>query len=146
MKRRVNITLDELTQVFEFSSDEMTHYLNIETGKVAMYSNLTGGFDEHGEEIKNANAFADHKYIEIWGIHPYEVFRDMENFVETLSDTLLKGKLKTILKGRSAFHHFKEELAKHPDEHQRWLVFKKECCLKRIYDWLEENDLEMEHD
>jgi len=146
MKRRVNITLDELTQVFEFSSDEMTHYLNIETGKVAMYSNLTGGFDEHGEEIKNANAFADPKYVEIWGIHPYEVFRDMENFVETLADGLLKERLKAILTARSAFHRFKEELTKNPGEHQRWLVFKKECCLKRIYDWLDDNDLEIERD
>ncbi len=146
MKRKVNASLEELMRVFEFSSDDMTHYLNIENGKVAMYSNLSGGFDEEGNEIKDSDAFADDRYVEITGMHPYEAFRDMEQFVETLPDSFLKKKLTAVLKGRSAFHRFKEVLAAHSKEKQLWLSFKKECVLKRVYDWLEENELELEHD
>jgi len=121
----------------------MTYYLNIETGKVAMYSNLSGGFDECGNEIKDRNAFASKKYIEISGTRSYEVFRDMERFVDALKNLPLKEKLTTILKGKGAFRHFKELLANHPEEQNQWLDFRKKCLLQRIYDWLNENNLEM---
>lgn len=144
MKRIVHAPISKLLRVFEFSSDEMTYYLNIETGKVAMYSNLSGGFDEDGNEIKGSNAFADEKYVEISGTHSYEIFRDMEGFVESIAEASLKLKLTQILKARGAFRAFKEELMHHPLEQERWLRFRKECMLQRVHDWLEENDLELE--
>lgn len=146
MKRKINAPIRELLRVFEFSSDEMTYYLNIETGKVAMYSNLSGGFDEEGNEIKDKHAFASKKYVEISGTHSYEVFRDMERFVEELKNSHLQEKLKAVLKERGAFRRFKEMLSNYPEEQKNWLSFRKKCLLKRIYDWLDENDLELEHE
>ena len=146
MKRKVVAPIRELLRVFEFCSDEMTYYLNIETGKVAMYSNLSGGFDEDGNEIEDKNAFASGKYVEISGTHSYEVFRDMERFVETLRDSTLQEKLTGIFKERGAFRRFKELLSNYPEEQSNWLTFRKKCLLDRIYNWLEENDLELEHE
>ncbi len=146
MSRRVDVPIRELLRVFEFSSDEMTYYLNIETGKVAMYSNLSGGFDECGNEIKDRHAFASKKYVEISGTHSYEVFRDMERFIETLENPPLKEKLSALLKGRGAFRNFKELLANHQEEQNQWLNFRKKCLLQRIYDWLNDNDLELGHE
>ncbi|MCK4761269.1 MAG: hypothetical protein KAW12_03655 [Candidatus Aminicenantes bacterium] len=144
MKRTVHAPISELLRVFEFSSDEMTYYLNIETGKFAMYSNLSGGFDEDGNEMKGSNVFADEKYVEISGTHSYEIFRDMERFVASISDSPLKTQLTQSLRERGAFRRFKEELMSHLLEQERWLRFRKECMLQRVHDWLEENDLELE--
>lgn len=146
MKRKVAAPLRELLRVFEFCSDEMTYYLNIETGKVAMYSNLSGGFDEDGNEIGNKNAFASSKYVEISGTHSYEVFRDMERFVETVLNPALKEKLATLFKERGALRRFKELLSNYPEEQNNWLTFRKNCLLERIYEWLKDNDLELEHE
>ena len=143
MKREVKCSLDDLVNVFEFSSDEMTHYLNIETGRVAVYSNLSGGFDEEGNEIKNANAFDDDRYVEIVGMDPYEAILDMERFIETLSESKLKRNLKIVLRGKSSFRRFGRVLSSYPDEERNWANFRKERMLKRIYGWLEENDLEL---
>lgn len=146
MKRKVNVPIRELLRVFEFSSDEMTYYLNIETGKVAMYSNLSGGFDEDGNEIKDKHAFASKRYVEISGTHSYEVFRDMEKFVEGIQTSSLKEKLTAVLRERGAFRRFKETLSDYPEEQKQWLSFRKKCLLQRIYDWSEENDLELIHE
>lgn len=146
MKRKVVASIRELLRVFEFCSDEMTYYLNIETGKVAMYSNLSGGFDEKGNEIENKNAFASNKYVEISGTHSYEVFRDMERFVETVQDSTLQEKLAAVFKERGAIRRFKELLSNHTKEQSDWLTFRKKCLLERIYNWLEENELELEHE
>jgi hypothetical protein len=146
MKRKVAAPLRELLRVFEFCSDEMTYYLNIETGKVAMYSNLSGGFDEDGNEIGNKNAFASSKYVEISGTHSYEVFRDMERFVEMVLNPALKEKLATLFKERGALRRFKELLSNYPEEQNNWLTFRKNCLLERIYEWLKDNDLELEHE
>lgn len=143
MKRKVNAPIRELLRVFEFCSDEMTYYLNIQTGKVAMYSNLSGGFDEKGDEIKDSHAFASKKYVEISGTHSYEVFRDMERFVESVQSPELKEKLKAVLREKGAYRHFKELLSAYPDTQTQWLSFRKKCLLDRIHDWLEENDLEL---
>jgi len=147
MKRKVNAPIRELLRVFEFCSDEMTYYLNIETGKVAMYSNLSGGFDEEGNEITDSHAFASKKYVEISGTHSYEVFRDMERFVESVQSPELKGKLTAVLREKGAYRHFKELLSTYSEVQTQWLSFRKKCLLDRIHNWLEENDLELlEHD
>jgi hypothetical protein len=147
MKRKVNAPIRELLRVFEFCSDEMTYYLNIETGKVAMYSNLSGGFDEDGNEIKNSNAFASKKYVEISGTHSYEVFRDMERFVVTVQSPGLKKKLTAVLREKGAYRRFKEVLSTYEDTRNRWFGFRKNCLLDRIHEWLEENGLDLlEHE
>ncbi|MCK5057214.1 MAG: hypothetical protein KAT34_11200 [Candidatus Aminicenantes bacterium] len=146
MKRKVVAPLRELLRVFEFCSDEMTYYLNIETGKVAMYSNLSGGFDEKGNEIKNKNVFASNNYVEISGTHSYEVFRDMERFAERMQNLALKEKLEAVFKERGAFRRFKGLLANYPEEQINWLTFRKKCLLERIYEWLDDNDLELEQE
>lgn len=143
MKRKVNAPIRELLRAFEFCSDEMTYYLNIQTGKVAMYSNLSGGFDEEGNEIKDSHAFASKKYVEISGTHSYEVFRDMERFVESVKSPQLKEKLKAVLREKGAYRRFKELLTTYPDAQNQWLSFRKKCLLDRIHEWLEENDLEL---
>ena len=104
------------------------------------------GFDENGNEIENKNAFASSKYVEISGTHSYEVFRDMERFVERVENSDLKEKLTAVFKERGAIRRFKESLSNFPKEQSDWLSFRKKCLLDRIYNWLDENDLELEQE
>lgn len=143
-KRKIPISMFELLDVFGITSDEITHYLNIETGKFAIHSNFSGAFDENGNEIKEKNPFAGKKYIEIPGVMSYEAFRDMERFVQTVKDIKLQKRLTKILDGKGPFQHFVKYLSDFPEEKKDWEKFKKECIKKRAIEWLKDNNLGLE--
>lgn len=138
--------MEELIEVFNFSSDDMTHYLNMVSGKIAMYSNLSGGFDEDGNEIQDAHVFQDDKYIEITGMHAYESYRDMEKFNSQQEESELKEQLIQAVNNKGPFKRFREVLDRHPEASQKWQGFKRECVIQRIYLWLDENNLVLEED
>lgn len=143
-KRKIKISLEKLKEAFNFSSDDVTHYLNVEKGKIAMHSNFGGAFDEDGNEIHESNPFYKKVYIEIPGILYYEAYRDMERFTESLKDQNIKKKLKKAISSKGAFRLFTYVLMDHHDTREAWFRFQEECVRQRIFDWLEENGLELE--
>ena len=139
----VPIKMEKLKEAFNFSSDDVTHYLNIKLGKIAMHSNFGGAFDEEGHPIRESNPFDKDHYIEIPGILYYEAYRDMERFTQTVTDTSLQKKLRKAIAGKGAFRRFAVILLDHPEERERWANFQEECIRERIFKWLEENNLEL---
>jgi hypothetical protein len=65
-----------------------------------------------------------------------EGYRDMEVFAGTVADRRLADRLDRALVGRGAFRRFREVLADHTDEHDRWRVISSERVRGRARSWL----------
>ncbi len=143
-KKKIHTPIANLMEVFDLGSDEVTHYLDIESGKLAIHSNISGAFDEDGNEIKGTNPFHNKKYIEIPGIYAYEAFLDMGRFADTVKDQELGQRLHTRLNSRNPVTRFKKLLAESPREEKRWELYRNNAIRKRVLGWLAENGLELE--
>jgi hypothetical protein len=60
----------------------------------------------------------------------------MEDFVDTLSDSERRDRLRIALDGRGAFRRFRDVLARVPDDHTRWSTFSDERRRGRARAWL----------
>lgn len=63
-------------------------------------------------------------------------YRDMEDFIATVSDPDRADRLAIAIDGRGAFRRFKDTLARWPDEQDRWYLFSEERCSGRARRWL----------
>ena len=142
-KRKINTSMVTLMEIFGISSDELTYYLNSETGKIAIHSNLSGAFDENGNEIKEKNPFAGKKYIEIPGILSYEAFKDMERFSETIVNEEIQQKLHTALHKKNPIRLFYRLLDENPQVDKEWTDYRDNCIRLRVLSWLNDNNLEL---
>jgi hypothetical protein len=66
----------------------------------------------------------------------------MEAFIATVSSEALQDGLFDAIWGRGAFRRFKDLIARHPDEEQRWYAFKAARLQARALDWLEAEGIE----
>ena len=63
-------------------------------------------------------------------------YRDMEDFIASISDPGRADQLSIAIDGRGAFRRFKDTLARWPDELERWYRFSDERCRGRARQWL----------
>jgi hypothetical protein len=143
MKKKVNITLDDVLESLELGSPGMTQYLNTETGGIAMISDYSDSFDENGESLDydDLDKFQDEKYIALPIVDSHEGYRDMEAFIETVKDSSLRNRLENALNQRRPFRRFKDVLMGSAEE-ERWFKFQTARNRERALEWLEENNLE----
>lgn len=147
MMRKINTTMDKLVIAFETDAREHTQYLNLETGGIAVISEMWDSFDENGNEIDpdETDRFEDKsKYVMIPGSDPREDFEAMEAFARTVKDPVLKQKLSQAITLHRPFRHFKNVLSDYPYEQKRWFSFQEKSTIHRIQTWLKENNLELE--
>jgi len=159
MKRKVKVDLDELGAAFELNFPGSHYYLDLETGWVVMTTdegnrvipleNLLQQRDDLQDWFKETILEADRveqgygtRYISIDPGEPYGDYRDMERFIATVENSRLREQLWYAIKGRGAFGRFKDLLARHPDVEEQWFEFKDARNRRRIFDWLEANDIE----
>ena len=82
------------------------------------------------------------RYVEVPRSDSSEAYRDMEAFIETVHDRRLQYRLWDAINGRGAFRRFKDVLADHPGERERWFAFKDERMRRRVLEWLESEEIE----
>jgi predicted nucleotidyltransferase len=82
------------------------------------------------------------RYIAVPRADSSEAYRDMEDFIATVKDERMQDRLWQAIEGRGAFRRFKDLLADHPRERERWFAFKGERTEKRMLDWLESEGVE----
>jgi len=82
------------------------------------------------------------RYIRVERDEPYDDYRTMERFVDTVNDARLRERLWDAIEGRGAFRRFKDLLARHPQVEEEWFEFKDSWLQKRVADWLEFHDIE----
>jgi Uncharacterised protein family (UPF0158) len=68
----------------------------------------------------------------------------MQDFIDTVSDEHLQELLNVAIEGRGALRRFKDVLARHPGEQQRWFDFQAGRLVARAREWLAEEGCEPE--
>jgi len=89
------------------------------------------------EDAKAINEDDTGRYIPVPTCDSHDGWRDMADFIGTVEDQHLSDLLGVAISGSGAFRRFKDVLARHPDERQRWFAFQRERNRKRVRDWLE---------
>ena len=121
---------------FQDRDGEGQWFLDGQTGEVIRLDEFD---DEQRERIHEA---AGERYIAV----PYQgsepAHRDMAEFTQSVNDHRLRALLDVAIRGKGAFHRFKEVLREDPEERARWFVFQKERTHSRILRWLDSEDIE----
>jgi len=84
------------------------------------------------------------RYIAVPKPESGEGYRDMEAFIATVRDRRLQERLWRAISGRGAFRYFKDVLAEHPRERERWFAFSDARERERVLEWLESEGIEPE--
>jgi hypothetical protein len=155
MTRKLKIDWMELDAAFQSGSWEMHYYLDLETGEVVLVTDEIAGHLEEPPDYELSDWMQDAlqvaeqvekgygtRYITIPQSDSHEDYRDMERFIYTVRNPRLQDRLWQAIQGRGAFRYFKDVLAEHPAERERWFAFKDRCIHERISWWLESEDIE----
>jgi hypothetical protein len=133
----VAIDLELVQMAFEDRDGDGQWFLDLETGEAVRVNELDD--DELREQIEDG--FGE-RYLRV----PYQGsdagYRDMEEFIDSVTDDRCRELLDVAIRGKGAFRRFKDVLQAHPAERERWFAFQKERVHDRIRRWLEGEDIE----
>lgn len=143
--RKVKVRLDELMDAFDNCRIGFEYWLDLQTGELILVGEEIMTTDEI-EKIMEQIEEEPERYLPIPEREHHESYQEMVEFAETVKDELLKEKLFIALDGRGAFRRFKNVPYNYPEERERWFSFKEQILRRRVQEWLEENDLELEEE
>ncbi len=130
------VDLDDLQVALTRCSDEDGMYLDIGTAEVVSYAGLEP--ELAAGEIDSGLAAG--RLVPIEPLPSSVEHGWMEEFVETVAAAALRRRLEDALARRRApFRQFKDVLAGHPAERERWFAFHDERVREAARAWLEEN-------
>lgn len=143
--KKINVSLDDLIDAFDFSDSDNQHFLDTHTGKIIFLQDPDFADETIEEEGLRQQIEEDieERYIVIPEHDSDEGYCDMQSFTETVKDKNLQEKLWIALNGKGCFRHFKDVLLNYPEEQEKWFNFKNNCIKKRVLEWLEENELKL---
>jgi hypothetical protein len=72
-----------------------------------------------------------------------EGYRDMQVFIDSVSDERIAELLDVAIQGSGAFRRFKDVLARFPAERERYFQFRDDRVRARIRDWLHSLDIDL---
>jgi hypothetical protein len=137
--------------------DQYDYYLDTMTGRVMRISTEVWTVLEEGrtiagslqgwqqEELREAReVFGDTqgRYLPIPERPSWEVEELMTEFVDTVSETDLQKKLAAAIEGRDAVRRFRDTLAHHPKERERWIARRQESDQEYASQWLADEGIE----
>ncbi len=82
------------------------------------------------------------RYIRIPEGDSHQGYRDMEDFIDTVENQRLGGRLEQAIRGKGAFRRFKDVLGDYPAERMRWFEFTNARWRERALEWLESEGIE----
>jgi hypothetical protein len=71
-------------------------------------------------------------------------YRAMQDFIETVGDARLRGRLWQAIEGRGAFRRFRDVLADHPREQERWYAWQADHHRRLVLAWLADEGIDVE--
>lgn len=82
------------------------------------------------------------RYIRVPEADSREAYRDMEAFIETVTDARLQSRLWDSIRGQGPFRRFKAALATRDREREQWYAFRDARLRQRILEWLDSEGIE----
>ena len=140
-KRKVTVDLEELRFAIEDASYEHRYFLDTETGEVILVSEMFDD-EETQRQLTEIDEAEPGRYLQVPRADSREGYDDMQDFIDTVSDAHLQELLNVATQGRGAFRRFKDVLAGHPAEQQRWFDFQAARLDARAREWLAEEGCE----
>ena len=140
-RRKVRVDLEELRFAMENASYEQRYFLDTETGDVILASEMFGD-EETQRQLTEIDEAEPGRYLQVPRADSREGYDDMQDFIDTVSDEHLQELLNVAIQGRGAFRRFKDVLAGHPAERQRWFDFQVARLDARAREWLAEEGCE----
>jgi hypothetical protein len=174
--RELKVNLKDLADAFDNGFDEITYYLDLETGEVLMVTEESRHLLTELSEVEQAETleaaleairsadipqwemdgvcaaavveWADEgRFLEIPRIESWEGYQDMEAFIATVADEHVQEILEVAIQGKGAFRRFKDTLERYPKERERWFEFLDARSKERVLDWLREEEIQpLEYD
>jgi len=127
----------------EDASYEHRYFLDTETGEVILVSEMLDD-EEAQRQVAEIDEAEPGRYLQVPHADSREGYDDMQDFIDTVSDEHLQELLNVATQGRGAFRRFKDVLAGHPAEQQRWFDFQAARLDARAREWLAEEGLSSE--
>lgn len=132
----VPLSWDALEDAFENNASEVHSYLHRKTGEVLR---LIEGVSDQTLFDRVAK---DSDYLGIDPVPSREQYRWMEHFIDSMEEEELRGKLRRAVDGRGAFRRFKDVLAPHRVDRERWFRFRSDRLREAMERWLNHHDLQ----
>jgi hypothetical protein len=171
--KKLKVDWSMLELAFDDSSYEHSHFLDLETGEVVFitdeereYAESFGDSDDEDDAgVLNAASSESADDLSQWmrdaaqraaevreNPDRYEVipradsregYRDMQVFIDSVSDERIAELLDVAIQGSGAFRRFKDVLARFPAERERYFQFRDDRVRARIRDWLHSLDIDL---
>lgn len=142
-RRTVPVDWDDLEMALTANAAEWTCYLDARSGEVQMVPvDHLGEDDDWSSEEEIAAGLAAGHLIHVEPLGSSVEYGWMAEFASSVADPQLRDRLEVALDGRSAFRRFKNVLAGHPAERERWFAFRDERLRGAASEWLAKREIE----
>lgn len=132
--RPLPVSLDELAGVLEGDPVQGGGRIDLATGQVwpdPAFEYRDALSEEEEDELEDPD-----KWLWVHCEGSRDGYRDMERFIQTVTDPDRADRLEIAITGRGAFRRFKDVLARWPGELERWHAFSAERQHGRARAWL----------
>ncbi|RRK09296.1 hypothetical protein D1831_13505 [Lactiplantibacillus garii] len=130
----MEIKLAALVEAISLMDDETTGF----------YNRVTGEFNYINDYVDDVDAgmidFDDDRYLRLPTAYEIDDYQIMQAYTERLPAGKDQRQLAESLRGRGAFHHFRETLIR-LDLEQAWYAFQDQAYRQIAIDWCHENGL-----
>jgi len=131
--RLLAVDLDEVSEVLESGAGEGGGLIDLDSGQVWSLSAIEYA-EETEEEVPDFEA--PDRWLDVPAEGSADGYRDMEVFIEAVTDPDRADRLRIAIDGSGAFRRFKDVVARWPDEEERWYRFSDERRRGRARQWL----------
>lgn len=139
----LTIDTDMLIVALEDHGTEHEHFLNLETGEIAIvFDESVSG--EINEEFAQDMEGHPEKYRRIEPIFSGQAFDVMVEFVESLAESKAKQRLGDALNRRRPFRNFKDTLHYFPEIREDWFRFQEQAYKQFALQWLHREGIDGE--
>lgn len=151
------VKLSEIIGGLELQFDEMTNFLNKETGEVVGISDEEFRAAEENEPLENypgwqqesiviaGDILSTDDYIALPTKFEVDAYAMMERFCWSVEDERQSGILSDSIRGRGAFRRFKDTVHRYGLQDQ-WYCFRDQAYKEIAIEWCRENRVDFEED
>nr|WP_231707808.1 MULTISPECIES: UPF0158 family protein [Arthrobacter] len=127
----IPVDLDQLAGVLEGDPVDGGGRVDLRTGEVWPQPAI-----EYAVEVGEEDEDDEERWLWVANQGSRTAYRDMELFIDTVSDSFVIDSLSRALIGRGSFRRFKDELSRWPELLDQWLAYSEERHLGRARSWL----------
>jgi hypothetical protein len=144
-RRRIPVDWDDLEMAMTRRMDEVVSFLDLRTGEVRQCRLDRFGREREDHEMSEEEADAGLAEGHLVRVEPLPASMEwdwMAEFAASVTDPRLRDRLEGARRGRGTFRRFRDALAAHPHERERWFAFHDARVREALLEWLAEAGIE----